>query len=140
MTEIPLLKIVTTVHFVGFLVFQPIIYHSSDAYRCLILLIVTFTRVLFCMLCMCWPLLLYMVSCISIFILQFARFLFSFSQMQSSLIWVLFDAVLMYVLLHSMLAQGFLAFLFLHAYYLSGFWLLFLWCFYVCFCCMHVIF
>ena len=82
---------------------------------------------------MCWPLLLYVVSCISIFILQFARFWFSFSQMQSNLIWVLFDAVLMYVLLHSMLAYGFLAFLFLHAYYLSGFWLLFLCCFHVCF-------
>ncbi|KAL5170455.1 Replication protein A DNA-binding subunit B [Glycine soja] len=72
----------------------PLIYHSSDAYRCLILLIVAFTRVLFCMLCMCWPLLLYVVSCISIFILQFARFWFSFSQIQSSLIWVLIDAVL----------------------------------------------
>ena len=92
-----------------------------------------FTHVLFFMLCMCWPLLLYVISCISIFILQFARSWFSFSHMQTSLIWVLFDAILMYVLLHSMLAYGFLAFLFLHAYYLLGFWLLFLWCFYVCF-------
>ena len=48
-------------------------------------------------------------------------------------LWVLFGAVLMYVFLHSMLAYGFLAFLFLHAYYLSGFWLLFLCCFHVCF-------
>ena len=124
--KIPLPKIVTAVHFLGFLVFQPLIFHSSDAYRCLILLIVAFTRVLFCMLCMCWPLLLQAVSCISFFILQFACFWLSFSQIQTNLIWVLFDAVLMYVLLHSMLAYGFLAFLFLHAYYLSSFWLLFL--------------
>ncbi|KAH1232434.1 hypothetical protein GmHk_09G025090 [Glycine max] len=44
---------------------------------------------------MCWPLLLYVVSCISFFILQFACFWFSFSKIQTSLIWVLFDAVLM---------------------------------------------
>ena len=82
-TKIPLLKIVTVIHFVSFLVFKSLIFHSSDAYRCLILLIVAFTRVLFCMLCMCWPLLLYVVSCISIFILQFSTLAFFFFHFSS---------------------------------------------------------
>ena len=134
--EIPkilLSKIVTAVHFLVFWSFNPFIFHSSASYRCLILQIVAFTRVWFCRLCMCWPLLLYVVSCISFHLWCFSLCFLLFIFPHTDQVWVLFGAILMYVFLHCMLAYDFLAFLFLHAYYLFGFSLLFRCCFHVCF-------
>ena len=113
-TEIPLLKFVTAVHFLGFFgllalnfplfwCLQVFNFVDCGIYTCFVLHVVHMQA--FASLRGFLHFILHSSVCV------FLVFIFTDT---TSLIWVLFDAVLMCVLLHSMLAYGFLAFLFWH--------------------------